>query len=160
MQCFDILRRDQSSVMVSVWQSIARSQPWATAEPFATLTEIVWASGKLSPMADEIKTNFHAMQLLHQAQVYMPSVVPGLGRGGFYVFSAAKVLGHGDTIQEAMEAAGYWPLPDGFDLRPIYSAEGYDIQLGSQQVAIAKSKTLAKRIANALNEYSPNERGF
>ena len=70
-------------------------------------------------MADEIKTNFHAMQLLHQAQVYMPSVVPGLGRGGFYVFSAAKVLGHGDTIQAAMEAAGYWPLPDGFDLRPI-----------------------------------------
>ena len=111
-------------------------------------------------MADEIKTNFHAMRLLHQAQVYMPSVVPGLGRGGFYVFSAAKVLGHGDTIQAAMAAAGYWPLPSDLAGRPFYSAEGYDVQHGAQQIAIAKSKTLAKRIANALNEYSPNERGF
>ena len=111
-------------------------------------------------MADQIKTNFHAMRLLHQAQVYMPSVVPGLGRGGFYVFSAAKVLGHGATVQKAMEAAGYWPLPPDLASRPFFSAEGYDIQLGAQQVAIAKSKTLAKRIADALNQYSPNERGF
>ena len=111
-------------------------------------------------MADEIKTNFHAMRLLHRAQVYMPSVVPGLGRGGFYVFSAAKVLGHGDTVQAAMEAAGYWPLPPDLAALPLFSVEGYDIQLGSEQIAIAKSKTLAKRIANALNQYSPNERGF
>jgi hypothetical protein len=111
-------------------------------------------------MADEIKTNFHAMQLLNRARVYMPSVVPGLGRGGFYVFSAGKVLGHGATIEDAMRAAGYWPLPSDLAAAPIYSAEGYDVQLGSQQVAIAKSRTLAKRIANALNEYSPNERGF
>ena len=110
-------------------------------------------------MADEIKTNFHALRLLHQAQVYMPSVVPGLGRGGFYVFSAAKVLGHGATIQEAMEAAGYWPLPSDLAARPIFSAEGFNVQHGAQQVAIAHTKTLAKRIANALNEYSPDERG-
>ena len=111
-------------------------------------------------MADEIKTNFHAMRLLHQAQVYMPSVVPGLGRGGFYVFSGAMALGHGETIQAAMEDAGLWPLPADLAARPLFSAEGYDVQHGSQQIAIAKSKTLAKRIANALNAYSPNERKF
>jgi hypothetical protein len=111
-------------------------------------------------MADEIKTNFHAMRLLHQAQVYMPSVVPGLGRGGFYVFSAGKVLGHGDTVQAAMEAAGYWPFPADIPPRAIYSAEDFDVLLGAHRVAVAQSRTLAKRIANALNAYSPNERGF
>jgi hypothetical protein len=111
-------------------------------------------------LGDSIKTNFHAMQLLQKAGIYMPSVVPGLGHGGFYVFSGAMTLGHGQTIQAAMEDAGLWPLPADLAARPLFSAEGYDVQYGSQQIAIAKSKTLAKRIANALNAYSPNERGF
>lgn len=110
-------------------------------------------------MADEIKTNFHAMQLLQQARVYMPSVVPGLGRGGFYVFSSMKVLGHGVTIQAAMEAAGLWPPPAG-RVAPLFAAANYSVMYGDERVAIAESKTMAKRIASALNAYSPNERGF
>lgn len=109
-------------------------------------------------MADEIKTNFHAMQLLQQAQVFMPSVVPGLGLGGFYVFSAAKVLGHGATIQEAMEAAGFWPLP-AIPPAPIFVAWDYSVRRGGEEIAISHSKTMAKRIANALNAYAPDERG-
>jgi hypothetical protein len=108
-------------------------------------------------VADSIRTNFHAMQLLQAARIYQPAVVPGLGFGGFYVFSAMKVLGHGETIEAAMVAAGLWPLP--FVAAPLFFANEFSVMNGEENVCIAKSKTYAKRIANALNAYAPDERG-
>lgn len=49
----------------------------------------------------------------------------------------------------------------GFDapMSAAYSDRGYDVILRGIPVAVAASKTMAKRIANALNEYTPDERG-
>ena len=101
-----------------------------------------------------------ALQLLTEAQVYAPSVVPGLGRGGFYVFSAARVLGHGETIDEALEdarAKGHiLDLPP----RPTFRADGKTVTRRGEVMATCSSRTMAARIANALNQYNPNERGI
>lgn len=101
-----------------------------------------------------------ALQLLTEAQVYAPAVVPGLGLGGFYVFSAAKVLGHGDTIEAALadaRARGY--IPD-IPARPTFRANANEVSRRGEVVASCNSRTMAARIANALNQYNPNERGF
>ena len=101
-----------------------------------------------------------ARQLLTEARIYAPAVVPGLGLGGFYIFSSAKVLGRGATIEEALEdakAKGYVPdLPP----RPMYVASRKDRTVSRREevVATCNSGTMAERIANALNEYNPNER--
>jgi hypothetical protein len=101
-----------------------------------------------------------ALQLLSEAQVYAPSVVPGLGQGGFYIFSAAKVLGHGETIEDAFaDAKARDNIPD-LPPRPTFFAEGKTVLRRGEVVATCVSRTLAARIANALNLYNPNERGF
>jgi hypothetical protein len=104
-----------------------------------------------------IETDSHALQILRAADVYRPSVVPGRGVGGFFVFSAMKELGRGQTIHAAMVAAGLWPAPG--ETRDVFVAADYTVKLGADNVAVAKSKTMAKRIANALNAYSPDARG-
>jgi len=104
--------------------------------------------------------NRRALQLLTEAQVYAPSVVPGLGRGGFYVFSAARVLGHGETIDEALaDARAQGNIPD-LPPRPTFHADGMTVTRRGEVMATCSSRTMAARIANALNQYNPNERGI
>lgn len=104
--------------------------------------------------------NRRAIHLLTQSAVFLPAVVPGLGSGGFYVFSSLKVLGHGETIDAAMWAAKeYW---HNNPQRPTFRAVDLEVfaDRGDRIVATASSKTYAQRIANALNLYNPNERGI
>jgi hypothetical protein len=99
-----------------------------------------------------------AVELLSEAQVFMPAVVPDLVNGGFIVFSAMRILGRGSTIQDAMRAA--WrnipPSPG----RPRFEGDKFNVMLRGEVVCVAKSRTYADRIANALNLYNPNERGI
>jgi len=104
------------------------------------------------------------MELLKQAQVFCPAVVPNMGlRGyihGYTVFSAMKVLGQGDTIDAALadaKAKGHMPELPPF---PAFRGEGREVRRRGEVVAIAGSRTMADRIANALNQYHPNERGI
>ena len=112
-------------------------------------------------MADEVRDHRHALDLLRQAAVPLPAVVPGIGKGGYFVFSAMKVLGHGATIHEAMVAAGFWPpVKAGV---PFFIRDGLTVAYAGDRgrvVATAFSSTMARRIANALNEYIPGDRGF
>jgi hypothetical protein len=103
--------------------------------------------------------NKRAMQLLTAAGVYLPAVVPGLGLGGFYVFSSLKVLGHGETIEDAMQDARDRDLIPDFPPRPAFVAEKLTVTRRGEVVATASSGTMAMRIANALNVYNPDERG-
>lgn len=41
----------------------------------------------------------------------------------------------------------------------IFAAKDHDVWQGSERVAVARSNTFAKRIANALNRYKPDQRG-
>ena len=110
-------------------------------------------------------THKRAMEVLKMAQVFCPAVAP-TGEG-FGVYSALRVLGRGSTIAEAMGDAqrnGHIPQPRNF---PIFRGDQKNVvrfYLGSEDeatvVAVASSRTYADRIANALNQYLPNERGF
>jgi hypothetical protein len=104
--------------------------------------------------------NKRAMHLLTQAQVYMPSVVPGRAVGGWLVFSATREIGRGATIDEAMAAAAAaGNIPD-LPPRPLFIASQYSVTRLGTVVATTSSRTMAQRIANALNFYNPNERGI
>lgn len=105
-------------------------------------------------------THRRALELLAQAQVFFPAVVPRMGGGGFLVFSAMRVIGHGETIDAAlMDARAKGNIPD-LPPHPVYRGNGKDVELRGEVVAVAKSRTYADRIANALNVYNPNERGI
>ena len=99
-----------------------------------------------------------AIEILIEAEVFSPAVVPDLVHGGFIVFSALRVLGRGATIDEAMRNArnNIPPSPG----RPVFKGDKYNVTLRDEVVAVAKSRTYADRIANALNQYNPNERGI
>ena len=101
-----------------------------------------------------------ALQVLSSAQVFSPAVVPGLGVGGYYIFSGMKVLGHGETIEAALasaRAAGH--IPD-VPTSPPFRAEGSDVTRRGVVLFTCNSYTMASRVANALNVYVPNERGI
>ncbi len=99
-----------------------------------------------------------AIELLTEAEVFCPAVVPDLVRGGFIVFSAMRILGRGQTIEDAVKDARKQipPTPG----RPRFHGDKFNVMLRDEVVCIAKSRTYADRIANALNVYNPNERGI
>lgn len=101
--------------------------------------------------------NIKALRILHDAQVYLPSIVPGLGGGGIYIFSSMKVLAHGADIEDAMRKGGFFPPP--VSPSPAFIAVGLDVLRSGVPVAKAGSVTMARRIANALNFYAPNKKG-
>lgn len=98
-----------------------------------------------------------ALQKLVDAQIYAPAVVPGRAVGGWLVYSATREIARHKTMEGAVAAAvaSMPPLP----ARPWFSAEGLAVVRLGVVVATASSKTMAARIAYALNQYSPNERG-
>src|SRR5262249_49830707 len=104
-----------------------------------------------------------AIEILTEAQVFMPAVVPDFGdRGGFIVFSAMQLLARGETIGDAVMSvfsSGAVERPK--NPAPRFMSEKREVfQVGRDEVvAVAKSNTYASRIANALNLYRPSEWG-
>jgi len=101
-----------------------------------------------------------ALDMLFESQVFAPAIVPGRGLGGYFVFSAAKELGRGETIDDAMmDARERGNIPD-LPARPMFRCEGRNVTRRGEVVAQCASLTLASRITNALNQYNPNARGI
>lgn len=100
-----------------------------------------------------------ALQKLVDAQIYAPAVVPGRAIGGWLVFSATREIARHETMEGAVRAAlaSVPALPP----RPWFMAEGISVTRGAggDVVATASSKRMAARIAYALNQYNPDERG-
>jgi hypothetical protein len=101
-----------------------------------------------------------ALDLLFEAQVFAPAIVPGRGLGGFFVFSGAKELGRGDTLEDAIEDARAKGNILDLPARPMFRSVGKDVLRRGEVVAQCSSYTVASRIAHALNQYNPNERGI
>lgn len=102
-----------------------------------------------------------ALQVLSSASVFCPAIVPGVaGGGGFYVFSGMKILGHGGTIEEALESARANGFVPDVPPAPPYRANGKEVLRRGEVLITCASMTLAARVANALNVYNPNERGI
>lgn len=55
-----------------------------------------------------------------------------------------------------VQAGARWPKPP----TTTFAAAGPRVMHGDRAVATASSNTMAKRIANALNAYSPDRRGL
>jgi hypothetical protein len=99
------------------------------------------------------------LRILTEAGVYLPSVVPGRGVGGFYIFSSMLEIGHGETIEAALaDARGRGELED-FPASPPFWATKKEVSRAGEVVAVAVSTTMAQRICNALNLYNPSARG-
>jgi len=98
-----------------------------------------------------------AMDILRAEQVHSPAIVKFNNR--YHAFSRTKLLASGATIREVLITLGHWPERKG-ETEPKFSAVGNDIFQGEGVIAQARSVTMAKRIANALNEYVPGWRKY
>jgi hypothetical protein len=94
-----------------------------------------------------------AMQILRAAQLQAPSIVRPAGSTTFYIFSRTKQVCHGGSIKDALEAGGFLPAPH----PPApFVAEYMEVRWKGAEVCTARSASMARRIANALNEYAPD----
>lgn len=94
------------------------------------------------------------MQVLRAARLHAPALVHHAG--AYHVFSRTKWQSSGATIYEALDAGGFL-VPENAPTN-IFAAHNFEVLQGPERVALAMSKTMAKRIANALNEYVPGDR--
>jgi hypothetical protein len=98
----------------------------------------------------------HGIQILRDARVFAPSLV--YLNGQFHVFTRTVLLGSGATIEEALQAAGF--IPPVVAPSVLFVSVGNNVVRENLNVAVARSRTMAIRIANALNEYVPGDRGY
>lgn len=96
-----------------------------------------------------------ALEILRERGVKEPSITADreMQPPRFDVRSAGVLLAHGHSIRDAMRRGG-------FTRPPGFTGQGTSVMCGEEQIATARSSTMARRIANALNLYSPGERGF
>jgi hypothetical protein len=96
------------------------------------------------------------MQVLREWRVYGPALV--LHEGRYFVFSRTALVSDGPTVEQALKNGGFLPRrPSSY--KP-FVAVGPNVVQENTAVCVARSKTMAVRIANALNEYIPGDRGF
>jgi hypothetical protein len=79
----------------------------------------------------------------------------GAIKGDRYSLEGPHTLIDGDSWRAVFRAAGV-QLP----LRPQYVAQGVRVMLADRAICSAVSNTLAKRIAAALNNHTPDRRGI
>ena len=94
------------------------------------------------------------MQVLRAARLHAPAIVRH--RGDYHVFSRTALVSSGASIREALDNGGFLVAENSPTM--IFAAHDYEVSQGPERVALAFSKTMAKRIANALNEYVPGDR--
>jgi hypothetical protein len=96
------------------------------------------------------------MQVLRAARLHAPSIVR-LGRE-YHVFSRTELISSGVSVYDALERGGFLVAENAPTM--IFAAHNYTVLHGPVRVALTESKTMAKRIANALNEYIPGDRKY
>jgi hypothetical protein len=94
------------------------------------------------------------MQVLRDARLFAPAIIRYAG--AFHVFTRTRWVSSGATIEAALDAGGF--LSANNPPSTIFAVSDYNVILGEETIAITRSKTMARRIANALNEYVPGDR--
>jgi hypothetical protein len=96
------------------------------------------------------------MQILRESRLFAPAIVRF--DGGYHIFSRTALQSSGATVEDALRAGGFIPRSE---RRPsLFVAVGQNVVRENTAICVARSKTMAERIANALNEYLPGDRGF
>jgi hypothetical protein len=98
------------------------------------------------------------MRILRESRLFSPALVPH--GGWWHIFSRTTLQCSGETIEAALQAGGFLPRPDDWQPYPQFVAVGANVVQGANTVATCRSNTMASRVANALNEYIPGDRGF
>lgn len=75
-----------------------------------------------------------------------------------YVFKNGVKLGVGPTLRDALENAGLSVPSASGEVR--YIQTGTRVMKAGELICNARSNAMAKRIANALNAYTPDRRGI
>jgi hypothetical protein len=96
-----------------------------------------------------------AIDILRDAEVFAPAIVKF--NGAFHIFSRTGLVASGKSIADAMRAGGYIPPPP--RRLPLFVAAGCNVIRADEPICVCRSKTMAQRIAHALNEYVPGDRG-
>lgn len=100
-----------------------------------------------------------AIKVMQEARVISPALVAYGGK--YHAFSRTEHLGSGRTYEEALWNAKLLPRePRSADTATLYINNGCNVTRGNDHICHARSRNLAHRIANALNAYTPNDRGF
>jgi len=99
-----------------------------------------------------------ALHIMQRARVITPALI----RYGttYHVFSRTRLLGSGETYEAALRAAKLYPLPPSRKSTLLFGVEDTDVFRGEQFVCSARSHNIARRIAAALNAYTPSDRGY
>jgi hypothetical protein len=96
------------------------------------------------------------MQVLRAARLFAPSIV--FYQGQYHVFSRTTRVSFGGDIEEALDRGGFLIAKNA--PTNLYVAANFNVIKGAETVATTRSRTMASRIANALNEYTPGDRGY
>ena len=99
-----------------------------------------------------------AIQAMQEARVISPSLVSY--SGSYHAFSRTKLLGSGATYEQALIAAKLLPKPKTRKSAVLFAVDGTDVYRGEAFICSACSYNMARRISNALNAYTPSDRGY
>lgn len=79
----------------------------------------------------------------------------------FALFDRTEMVAFNTNLKELLKSSGAWPDPKMFPPRErrIFIAHDCSVMFENENVANARSHTMAKRIAHALNYYTPGRRG-
>jgi hypothetical protein len=97
---------------------------------------------------------------MQEARVHMPALAK-IGNV-YYAISTPMVIGKGKDYEAALEDAGLWPQSEfrAPEELILYATDGCEVRRGNNLICTARSRNYANRIANALNAYTPDERGI
>jgi hypothetical protein len=98
-----------------------------------------------------------AIQIMQAARVVSPAIVNY--NGSYHAFSRTRLLGSGETYEAALAAAKLLPVKPRAEV-VLFAAAGSNVIRGTLQICVSRSPNYARRIANALNAYTANDRGI
>jgi hypothetical protein len=102
-----------------------------------------------------------ALKIMQAARVHQPALAK-MNEAYFLALSGGKVIGQGASYAAALRNAGLLPLREYREPEELilYANDGCEVRRGKNLICTARSRNYAHRIANALNAYIPDKKGY